>query len=139
VIVNLTERARLPSSGLQAACCGFGDGGLAVPAVRVDARAVLIAPDAVLASAVPGGPACRRGCHSRTGRLTRAGRSKTRLLADRAAVTVVAERRDRPGRVYTGQAGAALAAHGRRPGRDRAANALQCAARDVAPSRPGAA
>jgi hypothetical protein len=73
-----------------------------------------------------------------TRRLTRAGRSKAgRLLADPAAVTVVVKRRDRLGRMNTEQAGVALAAHGRRPARDRA-QALRCAARDAGPSRPAA-
>jgi putative resolvase len=139
MVVNLTERARLRGTDRQTGYCWFGDGWLPVPAVRVDARTVLIAPDAVLALVVQGGPAGRRGCHRMTRRLTRAGRSKTRLLADRVPVTVVAERQDRPGRLNTGLAGAALAAHGRRLGRDRAANALRCAARHAGPSRPGAA
>jgi hypothetical protein len=107
--------------------------------VRVNARAGLIAPDTVPASAVPGGPAGRRGCYRKTERLTWAGRSKTRLLADWAAITVtVVENRDRPGRVNTGLAGAALAAHGRPAARNQKPNTLRRAAHDAAPSTLGA-
>jgi hypothetical protein len=106
--------------------------------VPVNARTALIAPDTVVTSAAQGGPAGSRGCHLMTRRLTRAGRSKTRLLADPAAVTVVVKHRDRPGRMNTEQAGVALAAHGRRPARNRTQNALRCAARHAAPSTPEA-
>ena len=82
--VNLSEWARLQGTGPQTACRWSGDGGLPVAAVLVNARTVLVAPDAVLASAVPGGPAGSRGCHLMTRRLTRpagrrrAGSSRTR-------------------------------------------------------------
>ena len=138
-MMNLREQARLRGTGPQAACHWSGEGGLPVPAVRVNARTVLIAPDTVAASAVPGGSAGRRGCRRRTERLTRAGRSKTPLLADRAPVTVAAERRDRLGRVNTGLAGAALAAHGRPAARNQTPNTMRRAAHDASLSTPGAA
>jgi putative resolvase len=135
--VNLIEWAGWRGIHPQTAYRWFWEDRLPVPAVRVIARTVLIGPDADLVPAVQGGPACMRGCHLMARRLTWTGRSKAgRLLADPAAVTVVVKHRDRLGRMNTG---AALAAHGRRPARNRTQNALRCAARDAGPSPPGAA
>jgi putative resolvase len=137
--VNLTERARLQGLHPQTAYRWFGEDRLPVPAVRVIARTVLIGPDADLAPAVPGGSACLRGCHLMPWRLTWTGRSKVaRLLADPAAVMVV-EHRDRLGRLTTEILGAALAAYGQRPPRNRAQKALRRAARHLGPSHPEAA
>jgi putative resolvase len=55
-----------------------------------------------------------------------------RLLAAPATVTVVAEHRDRPGRVNTAQAVAALAAHGRRLAEMAAGKAAGGLVRDMA-------
>jgi hypothetical protein len=74
-----------------------------------------------------------------TGKPTQAGRPTAgRLLADRAAVTVVAEHRDRSGRMKTLLVKAALAAHGRGPARDRTQHPLSRAACHTGPSRPAA-
>jgi putative resolvase len=53
--VNLTEWARLQGVHPQTAYRWFREGTLPVPAVRVNSRSVLVAPDAVIASAAAGG------------------------------------------------------------------------------------
>jgi putative resolvase len=129
---------------LQTAYRWFREGTLLVPAVRVNSRSVLVAPDAVTAPARGGiGLYARVSSHDRradldrqVARLTawaaqsgcavvRAGaeagsgmngaRSKARrLLADPGVQTAAAGHRDRLGRMNTELAGAALSAHGRR-------------------------
>ena len=53
--MNLTEWARLQGVHPQTAYRWFREGTLPVPAVRVNSRSVLVAPDAVIASAAAGG------------------------------------------------------------------------------------
>ena len=53
--VNLTERARLHGVHPQTAHRWFREGTLPVPAVRVNSRSVLVAPDAVTVAAGEGG------------------------------------------------------------------------------------
>jgi putative resolvase len=142
--VSLKEWARLQSIHPQTAYRWFREGKLPVPAVRVNSRSVLVAPDAVTAPAQGGigryarvsshdqragldrqvGPAdrvgravrpCRRAGRGGSGSAMNGTRSKARrLLADPGVQTVVAGHRDRPGRMNAGLAGAALSAHGRR-------------------------
>lgn len=134
--VNLIEWAGWRGIHPQTAYRWFWEDRLPVPAVRVIARTVLIGPDADLAPAVQGGPACMRGCHLMARRLTWTGRSKAgRLLADPAAVMMV-EHRDRLGRMNTELTGAALAVDGQRPPRNWAQQGLRRAARPFGPSRP---
>jgi putative resolvase len=52
VIVNLREWARLQGIHPQTAYRWFRDGRLPVPAARVNARTMLIAPDAVFTSVI---------------------------------------------------------------------------------------
>lgn len=122
----------------------FREGTLPVPAVRVNSRSVLIAPDAATAPAAPGlGLYARVSSHDEKADLDRqvarlagwaaqagqpvarieaeigsgmnGGRSKARrLLADPRVGTVVVEHRDRLGRMNTELVEAALSAHGRR-------------------------
>jgi putative resolvase len=142
--VNLTEWARLQGIHPQTAYRWFRNGTLPVPAVRVNSRSVLVAPDAALAS-----PAQAVGLYARvsshdqrddldrqlarlSGWAAQAGatvarveaevgsgmdgaRAKVRrLLADPKVQTVVVEHRDRLGRINTELIEAALSAHGRR-------------------------
>jgi putative resolvase len=141
--VNLTEWARLQDIHPQTAYRWFREGTLPVPAVRVNSRSVLVAPDAVTAPARGGtglyarvSPHDQRagldrqvarltGWAARSGRaVVRAGaevgsgmngaRPKARRLpADPGVRTVVAGHRDRLGRMNTELAEAALSAHGR--------------------------
>ena len=53
--MNLTEWARLQGVHPQTAYQWFREGTLPVPAVRVNSRSVLVAPDAVTAAAGDGG------------------------------------------------------------------------------------
>jgi putative resolvase len=142
--VNFKEWARLQGIHPQTAYRWFREGTLPVPAVRVNARSVLVAPDAVTAPARGGiGLYARVSSHDqrvglgrRVARLTawaaqsgcavvRAGaevgpgmngaRPKARrLLADPGVRTAVAGHQGRLGRMNTELAGAALSAHGRR-------------------------
>jgi putative resolvase len=93
----------------------FREGTLPVPAVRVDQRTVLASPDA------PAGPAASScGLDARVswpGQKAGLDRQVARLTwraAGAGGRVVLAGYRDRPGRMNTGLAGAALSAHGRR-------------------------
>jgi len=140
----LTEWARLQGLHPQTAYRWFREGKLPVPAVRVNSRSVLVAPDAALASARGGlGLYARVSSHDQRGDLDRqvarlsawavkAGMPVTRveaevgsgmngarvkirrLLADPSVQAVVVEHRDRLGRMNTELVEAALGAHGRR-------------------------
>jgi hypothetical protein len=135
--VNLTERARLQGLHPQTAYRWFGEDRLPVPAVRVIARTALIGPDADLAPTV-----------RKIGLYARVSSHDQEADLDRQVEGGPAPRG--PGRGHCGGAPgpargmntllvkAALAAHRRRPARNRAANARRCAVRDVAPSTPGA-
>jgi putative resolvase len=142
--VNLTEWARLQGIHPQTAYRWLREGTLPVPAVRVNSRSVLVAPDAVIASAKGGvGVYARVSSHGQRADLDRqvarltawaaqsgcavvrveaevgsgmnGARSKARrLLADPGVQTVVVEHRDRLGRVNSELVEAALSAHGRR-------------------------
>ena len=142
--MNLTEWARLQGLHPQTAYRWFREGKLPVPAVRVNSRSVLVAPDAALASARGGlGLYARVSSHDQRGDLDRqvarlsawavkAGMPVTRveaevgsgmngarvkirrLLADPSVQAVVVEHRDRLGRMNTELVEAALGAHGRR-------------------------
>jgi putative resolvase len=122
----------------------FREGTLPVPAVRVNSRSVLVAPDAVTAAGEGGlGLYARVSSHDQKADLDRqvarlaawaaqegnpvarieaevssgmsGARSKVRrLLADPRVRTVVVEHRDRLGRMNTELVEAALSAHGRR-------------------------
>ena len=122
----------------------FREGTLPVPAVRVNSRSVLVAPDAAAAAGEGGlGLYARVSSHEQKADLDRqvarlaawaaqagspvarieaevgsgmnGARSKVRrLLADPRVRTVVVEHRDRLGRVNTELVEAALSAHGRR-------------------------
>ncbi|UQX10424.1 IS607 family transposase [Candidatus Mycobacterium methanotrophicum] len=142
--MNLTEWARAQGVHPQTAYRWFREGTLPVPAVRVNERTVLVAPDVA-----PGSPAPAFGLYARvsshdqkadldrqvarlTGWAAQAGatvvrveaevgsgmngsRAKVRrLLADPKVTVVVVEHRDRLGRMNTELVEAALAAHGRR-------------------------
>lgn len=140
----MTEWARLQGLHPQTAYRWFREGKLPVPAVRVNSRSVLVAPDAALASARGGlGLYARVSSHDQRGDLDRqvarlsawavkAGMPVTRveaevgsgmngarvkirrLLADPSVQAVVVEHRDRLGRMNTELVEAALGAHGRR-------------------------
>jgi putative resolvase len=141
--VNLKEWARLQGVHPQTAYRWFREGTLPVPAVRVNARSVLVAPDAGVIP-VPGGVGlyARVSSHDQkadldrqVARLTasaaRSGRAVVRvevevgsgmngarpkarrLLADPRAQTVVVEHRGRLGRMNTELVEAILSAHGR--------------------------
>jgi len=142
--VNLTDWARLQGLHPQTAYRWFREGKLPVPAVRVNSRSVLVAPDAALAPARGGlGLYARVSSHDQRGDLDRqvarltgwaaqAGASVVRveaevgsgvngarakirrLLADPNVQAVVVEHRDRLGRMNTELVEAALSAHGRR-------------------------
>ncbi len=142
--MNLTEWARLQGIHPQTAYRWFREGTLPVPAVRVNSRSVLVAPDAVIAPAQGGtGLYARVSSHDQRADLDRqvvrltawaaqsgravvrveaevgsgmnGARSKARrLLADAGVQTVVVEHRDRLGRMNTELVEAALSAHGRR-------------------------
>jgi putative resolvase len=141
--VNLKEWARLQGIHPQTAYRWFRAGKLPVPAVRVNSRSVLVAPDAVVAPAQGGiGRYARVSSHDQRSDLDRqvarltawavqsgravvrveaevgsgmnGARSKARrLLADPGVQTVVVEHRDRLGRMNTELVEAALSAHGR--------------------------
>ena len=142
--MNLTDWARLQGLHPQTAYRWFREGKLPVPAVRVNSRSVLVAPDAALAPARGGlGLYARVSSHDQRGDLDRqvarltgwaaqAGASVVRveaevgsgvngarakirrLLADPNVQAVVVEHRDRLGRMNTELVEAALSAHGRR-------------------------
>lgn len=142
--VNLTEWARLQGIHPQTAYRWFREGTLPVPAVRVNSRSVLVAPDAVTTRAQGGiGLYARVSSHDhrvdldrQVARLTawaaQSGRAivrveaevgsgmngtrpkARRLLADPGVQTVVVEHRDRLGRTNTELVEAALSAQGRR-------------------------
>ena len=142
--MNLTDWARLQGLHPQTAYRWFREGKLPVPAVRVNSRSVLVAPDAALAPARGGlGLYARVSSHDQRGDLDRqvarltgwaaqagapvvrveaevgsgvnGARAKIRrLLADPNVQAVVVEHRDRLGRMNTELVEAALSAHGRR-------------------------
>jgi len=142
--VNLTDWARLQGLHPQTAYRWFREGKLPVPAVRVNSRSVLVAPDAALAPARGGlGLYARVSSHDQRGDLDRqvarltgwaaqagapvvrveaevgsgvnGARAKIRrLLADPNVQAVVVEHRDRLGRMNTELVEAALSAYGRR-------------------------
>ena len=142
--MNLTDWARLQGLHPQTAYRWFREGKLPVPAVRVNSRSVLVAPDAALAPARGGlGLYARVSSHDQRGDLDRqvarltgwaaqAGASVVRveaevgsgvngarakirrLLADPNVQAVVVEHRDRLGRMNTELVEAALSAYGRR-------------------------
>lgn len=142
--MNLKEWARLQGIHPQTAYRWLREGALPVPAVRVNSRSVLVAPDAVMAPAQGGtGLYARVSCHDQRADLDRqvarltswaadaggqvvrveaevgsgmnGSRVKVRrLLADPKVATVVVEHRDRLGRMNTELVEAALSAHGRR-------------------------
>ena len=142
--MNLTDWARLQGVHPQTAYRWFREGKLPVPAVRVNSRSVLVAPDAALAPARGGlGLYARVSSHDQRGDLDRqvarltgwaaqagapvvrveaevgsgvnGARAKIRrLLADPNVQAVVVEHRDRLGRMNTELVEAALSAHGRR-------------------------
>jgi putative resolvase len=194
--VNLKEWARLQGVHPQTAYRWFREGTLPVPAVRVNARSVLVAPDTATAPDRGGAGlyarvsshdqkadldrqvarltawAVQSGCavvrvEAEVGSGMNGARSKARrLLADPRVRVVVVEHRDRLGRMNTELVEAALSAHGRRlvvldpaeveddlvrdmteiltsfcarlygrrSARNRAAQALRCAARDAGPA-----
>jgi putative resolvase len=143
-VVNLTEWARLQGVHPQTAYGWFREGTLPVPAVRVNSRSVLVAPDAAVARGGAGlGLYARVSWHGQKPDLDRqvarlaawaaqsgqpvarveaevgsgmnGARSKVRrLLADPRVRAVVVEHRDRLGRMNTELVEAALSAHGRR-------------------------
>ena len=140
----MTEWARSQGLHPQTAYRWFREGKLPVPAVRVNSRSVLVAPDAALAPARGGlGLYARVSSHDQRGDLDRqvdrltgwaaqagapvvrveaevgsgvnGARAKIRrLLADPNVQAVVVEHRDRLGRMNTELVEAALSAHGRR-------------------------
>lgn len=142
--MNLTEWARAQGIHPTTAYRWFREGTLPVPAVRINSRSVLIAPDAVLAKSVGGvGLYARVSSHDQKADLDRqvarlsvwaaqaglpvvriesevgsgmnGSRPKIRrLLADPTVTVVVVEHRDRLGRMNTEMVEAALSAHGRR-------------------------
>lgn len=142
--MNLKEWARLQGIHPQTAYRWFREGTLPVPAVRVNSRSVLVAPDAVTIPARGGAGlyarvsshdlkadldrqvarltawAAQSGCavvrvEAEVGSGMNGARSKARrLLADPGVQTVVVEHRDRLGRMNTELVEAALSAHGRR-------------------------
>jgi putative resolvase len=142
--MNLTEWARLQGVHPQTAYRWFRDGTLPVPAVRINSRSVLIAPDAVLQRPLDGlGLYARVSSHDQRADLDRqvarlcawaastglpvervesevgsgmnGARTKVRrLLADPKVTTIVVEHRDRLGRMNVELVEAALSAGGRR-------------------------
>jgi putative resolvase len=142
--VNFKERARLQGIHPQTAYRWFQAETLPVPAVRVNARSVLVAPHTVAAPWPAGvGRYARVSSHDQKADLDRrvarlaawaaqsgqpvarvesevgsgmnGARSKARrLLADPRVHVVVVEHRDRLGRLNTELVEAALSAHGRR-------------------------
>jgi putative resolvase len=141
--VNLTEWARVQGIHPQTAYRWFREGTLPVPAVRVNARTILVNPDASGTVDAGVGLYARVSSHDQkedldrqVGRLSAwaAGsglqvvgveaevgsgmngsrRKVRRLLADPNVTTVVVEHRDRLGRMNTELVEASLAAHGRR-------------------------
>jgi putative resolvase len=142
--VNLTEWARLQGIHPQTAYRWFREGTLPVPAVRVNSRSVLVAPEAAATRAAGGlGLYARVSSNDQESDLDRqvarlaawaaqagqpvarieaevgsgmnGARVKVRrLLADPRVGTVVVEHRDRLGRVNTEMVEAALSATGRR-------------------------
>jgi len=142
--VNLTEWARAQGVHPQTAYRWFREGALPVPAVRVNQRTVLVAPDTPVGpAAVAYGLYARVSSHDQkpdldrqvarltawaadaggqvvrveaeVGSGTNGSRAKVRrLLADPKVTTVVVEHRDRLGRMNTELVESALSAHGRR-------------------------
>ena len=142
--MNLTEWARLQGVPSQTAYRWFRDGTLPVPAVRINSRSVLVAPDAVLQRRTDGlGLYARVSSHDQRADLDRqvarlcqwaantglrvervesevgsgmnGARTKVRrLLADPKVTTIVVEHRDRLGRMNVELVEAALSAGGRR-------------------------
>lgn len=142
--MNLTDWARAQGIHPQTAYRWFREGTLPVPAVRVNSRSVLVAPDAVLGVAPESfGLYARVSSHDQKAGLDRqvarlsgwaaqagglvarveaevgsgmnGSRTKVRrLLADPKVTAVVVEHRDRLGRINTELVEAALTAHGRR-------------------------
>ena len=142
--MNLTEWARRQGIHPQTAYNWFHAGTLPVPAVRVNQRTVLVAPDAALEQpATALGLYARVSSHDQRGDLDRqmarlsewaaatgqpvarveaevgsgmnGSRTKLRrLLADPKVTTVVVEHRDRLARMNAELVEAALSAHGRR-------------------------
>lgn len=142
--MNLKEWARLQGVHPQTAYRWFREGTIPVPAVQVNSRSVLVAPDAAVIPAQGGiGLYARVSSHDQkadldrqVARLTRwaaqsgcavvrveaevgsgmnGARSKARrLLSDPGVRTVVVEHRDRLGRMNTELVEAALPAYGRR-------------------------
>lgn len=142
--MNLTEWAREQGIHPQTAYRWFREGTLPVPAVRVNARTVLVSPEVSLGSAAAAfGLYARVSSHDQKADLDRqvarltswaaeaggavvrveaevgsgmnGSRAKVRrLLADPKVTAVVVEHRDRLGRMNTELVEAALAAHGRR-------------------------
>jgi putative resolvase len=142
--VNLTQWARSQGIHPQTAYNWFHAGTLPVPAVRVNQRTILVAPDVALSACKEAlGLYARVSSHDQRGDLDRqvarltewaakaglpvvrvesevgsgmnGARSKVRrLLADPRATTVVVEHRDRLGRMNVELVEAALSAHGRR-------------------------
>lgn len=142
--VNLTEWARAQGVHRTTAYRWFREGTLPVPAVRINSRSILIAPDAVLVKAAGGvGLYARVSSHDQKADLDRqvarlyawavqagaqvvrveaevgsgmnGSRTKVRrLLADPKVTTIVVEHRDRLGRMNTELVEAALSAHNRR-------------------------
>ena len=166
--MNLKEWARLQGIHPQTTYRWFGRGTLPVPAVRVNSRSVLVAPDAAIAPAQGGiGLYARVSSHDWKAGLDRqvarlaawaaqsgcavvrveaevgsgmngARRKALRLLADPGVQTVVAGRRDRLRRMNTEPIEAVLSAHGRRSARNRVEKALWYSARDAGPASPRA-
>ncbi|MHB1526184.1 MAG: IS607 family transposase [Candidatus Dormibacteria bacterium] len=142
--MNLTEWARRQGIHPQTAYNWFHAGTLPVPAVRVNQRTILVAPDAALQqTATALGLYARVSSHDQKGDLdrqvarlsgwaaasgqpvarveaevgsgTNGSRTKLRrLLADPKVTTVVVEHRDRLARMNAELVEAALSAHGRR-------------------------
>ncbi|UQX13442.1 IS607 family transposase [Candidatus Mycobacterium methanotrophicum] len=142
--MNLTEWARGQGVHPQTAYRWFREGTLPVPAVRVNARTVLVSPEVSLGSTVAAfGLYARVSSHDQKADLDRqvarltswaagaggavvrveaevgsgmnGSRAKVRrLLADPKVTAVVVEHRDRLGRMNTELVEAALSAHGRR-------------------------
>lgn len=142
--MNLTEWARLQGVHPQTVYRWFREGTLPVPAVRVNARSILVSPDAPIQTVSNGyGLYARVSSHDQKadlerqvarlsawaadggGRVVRVeaevgsgmngSRGKVRrLLADPKVTAVVVEHRDRLGRMNTELVESALAAHGRR-------------------------
>ena len=161
--MNLTEWARLQGVHPQTAYRWFREGTLPVPAVRVNSRSVLVAPDAVTAAAGEGGLGlyARVSSHDQKPDLDRqvarlaawaaqAGQPVARVEAEvgsgvngarskvrRLVVLDPAEAEDDLVRDMTEVLTSFCARlYGRRPARNWAEKALRCAARDVGPASP---